>query len=478
VHHDSHAVLNNNATYDTFGAGFVAETGNETGSWTDNIAIDAQGVDWGGAKGIHAGKSLNIGISGDGFWFTGRLVDASDNVAASVNHGYIYFHRVTNKEGGKLDFDAEVFEFPDALAFDPDTSVNQTPILIFEDNEAFATRMGLHVIKSSPQQGHDIHSVIDGFTNWSTVEGANLQYTAHYLLKDFDLIAKDEAGPAANPISGISFGKNTFDITIVDSNIEGFKYGLDLKKGFSPNMKADPDAEHNFIVINTDLEGNANDIKNLEAEDTIIDILNTSGQTPSLDLDGPLSFEGGEIKISGTKTDSLGTKEFVHNTEDYSISKSDVASLLEENGYYTTPKGDAYMVLNIYFSDRLTGDIFTQSELVSFDSSVPLGKSGTAFENAQFNGTETLKDLKAMVKDSVTMVHDASKADARTIEDFADAATHGDDMDHAEHGSMMNTMHEGELMMATLSSGQNPLSEMLPGDHIDEETAHHEMAMI
>ena len=34
VHHDSNAILDNNATYDTFGAGYVAESGNETGAWT------------------------------------------------------------------------------------------------------------------------------------------------------------------------------------------------------------------------------------------------------------------------------------------------------------------------------------------------------------------------------------------------------------------------------------------------------------
>ena len=32
VHHDSSAILDSNASYDTFGAGFVAETGNETGT--------------------------------------------------------------------------------------------------------------------------------------------------------------------------------------------------------------------------------------------------------------------------------------------------------------------------------------------------------------------------------------------------------------------------------------------------------------
>ena len=47
VHHASNAVFHDNASFDTppppHGAGFVAETGDEIGSWTRNIAIKAEG---------------------------------------------------------------------------------------------------------------------------------------------------------------------------------------------------------------------------------------------------------------------------------------------------------------------------------------------------------------------------------------------------------------------------------------------------
>ena len=507
VHHDSHAVISNNATYDTYGAGFVAETGNETGSWTDNIAINAQGVDWGGAKGTHEPGSLNIGISGDGFWFTGRMVDASDNVAASVNHGYIYFHRVPSQEGGKLPYDAELFEFGEALSFNDETAVNETPILVFEDNEAFAARMALHVIKANPVQGHDIHSVFDGFTGWSVEDGVNLQYTAHYILKDFDLIAAEGKGSQAKPDTGIGFGKNTFDITIVDAQIEGFKYGLDLKKGYSSNMKnVDEDTEHGYTVVNTDLTDNKNDFRNLTDEDDVLGLVNTQNVKPSLDLDGPLSYANSEVEISGTKTDSLGTRDFPHGPDDFSLDRDDVARLLEENGYYTTPNGDNYMVLDIYFSDTLTGDVFTQSELVAFDDKAPLGEPGHAFEDAKFNGKMSLKDLKAMTKNSVEQVRDNDAVEARTIEDFEQAALEEGTapMDHGhghgghghagpvghDHGSQDHAMHqtspaqtpadgmhEGEAIMAAISNGQNMLSETMPAEDALEEHAHQDMAM-
>ena len=44
VHHNSHALFDNNAAYRCFGSGFVAENGNEVGSWTRNIAIFSQGI--------------------------------------------------------------------------------------------------------------------------------------------------------------------------------------------------------------------------------------------------------------------------------------------------------------------------------------------------------------------------------------------------------------------------------------------------
>ena len=93
VHHDSNAVLDNNASFDTFGAGYVAESGNETGAWNDNIAIFAQGQDWRGTKSGNDLDNFDLGQTGDGFWFQGRMVASTDNIAASVNHGFVYFHR-------------------------------------------------------------------------------------------------------------------------------------------------------------------------------------------------------------------------------------------------------------------------------------------------------------------------------------------------------------------------------------------------
>lgn len=90
VHHDSNAILHNNVSFDTFGAGFVAETGNEIGVWTNNLAIKAEGNSAFNPKNGNLREAFDIGRTGDGFWFQGRMIRANNNIAASVNHGYVY----------------------------------------------------------------------------------------------------------------------------------------------------------------------------------------------------------------------------------------------------------------------------------------------------------------------------------------------------------------------------------------------------
>src|SRR6056297_1653278 len=136
VHHDSNAILANNASYDTTGAGYVAETGNETGAWHDNIAIYAQSNDWAIPKNTSdIDGNFDTARGGAGFWFQGRLVTATDNVAASVNTGFAYFHR--DGDDRMIDFDADLFEFPEALYFDETTSPDDAPLRHFDGNETF-----------------------------------------------------------------------------------------------------------------------------------------------------------------------------------------------------------------------------------------------------------------------------------------------------------------------------------------------------
>ena len=58
----------------------------------------------------------------------------------------------------------------------------------FHDNEAYASNYGLFITKSNPNQWHDMNTFLDTFTAWEVRKGAALEYTGHYIVKDFDLI--------------------------------------------------------------------------------------------------------------------------------------------------------------------------------------------------------------------------------------------------------------------------------------------------
>ncbi len=102
VQHSSNANFIDNIAYDIFGAAFAAEDGDETGIWLHNMAIKTEGI----GSTIQSVKGANAvgdipsdrerhdnGRSGDGFFFAGRLVEASENVAVNTTFGFVWMTR-------------------------------------------------------------------------------------------------------------------------------------------------------------------------------------------------------------------------------------------------------------------------------------------------------------------------------------------------------------------------------------------------
>lgn len=389
VHHDSFAVLENNATFDTFGAGYVAETGNETGAWNDNIAIYAQGISWGSAKVTSelSDDLFDTARAGDGFYFQGRLVETNDNVAASVNHGFSYFHR--NGDDRQLPIDADQFEYSDAFYGRDDIGTSKAPILDFSGNETFAANQGLAVVKGGTPQNHDIWSHIDDFTAWNVKTGVFLEYTTHYLLTDIDVIGKDptQYSPARE---GIELGKGTGDIVIADSKVDNFTNGILLDNGSFPKVL--PAEYATYTVIDTEITNTDTDYPNFDpALNTITTRAALDSQAPDLDLQ-PLIFTGKYVEITGTKHDGLGDTDFPSGIDEIKLDKTDVQRHLEEDGYWTTSDGQDYFLLDVYFSDRLTGDVYYETHNVALTEQTTrgFGKWWSDYENAKPNGVQDI----------------------------------------------------------------------------------------
>lgn len=355
VHHSSNANLTNNVAFDVFGAAFVAEDGNETGTWYRNIAIKSQGVSAGDVSLKESEHDGNDARTGDGFWFGGRLVQVIENVAANTTHGFSWLHR-GDRDGINPDtmYNSEVANGRDRLG--PD----KAPIAQFRDNEAFGTNTGLIVVKENPDQGHDLRSVFDGFLNWETREGIAMSYTGHYTFLDIDLIGQrpDNGVAWQDAYYGVNLGGNAFDMVFNDIRIDGFRNGIvmtdnnDVNTGRSGDFhNVVIDAEYRNISGSNVLESYRGQLQSLSGSDLTPGRLNFRQTSDRVISDN----EG--IFLDGIKTDSIGSTERSYVLEQQGLWPWEVPGLLQEQGFWRLPNGTAVVLVEDYIADRATGEL-------------------------------------------------------------------------------------------------------------------------
>ena len=364
VQHDSYAILENNVSYDVVGSGFVSETGNEIGAWRNNISINNQG-----RKDNEKGGEGNqdVGFAGHGFWFQTRSVENEGNVTAgNRGSGIFYFHRGVDQ----IEIPAENLAL-EAWAKGQDTvNSDEAPITSFKNNEVFASDNGLKVIKNFQRQWHDGRTVMDGLTAWEVGQGTELQYTAHYTLKDFDLIGSDYVDrPWLN--DGVHLAQNVEDIVFDGLKVEGFDLGVNLKK---TSIGVQNMADRGYIFIDDKVSNNNTNWVNLDRNvDQFIDRKDIKTGQLSFELDKAqsdlvVSRKDGQqhISIAGTKRDSLGSVELPFGSDFLSYVSSGTRNLAKD-GYYTLPDGSRGVIIDEYISDRLTGDVRKYSFVVTFE---------------------------------------------------------------------------------------------------------------
>lgn len=367
VHHDSHAILADNAAYKITGAAYVAELGTETGRWANNISIHTSGV-WTTVKEGDDVNSFDLGRDGTAFWFQSRMVDAVGNVAASATgSGYVYMHR-SPSDLAKIIDPLNVAQ-NDKLRYLDKVFVDNPNISKFLDNEAFGTRGGLHVVKANTKQGHDVRSEIENFTAWETRFGIHLEYTSHYTLKNIDLISTDTGTFTGGSSVGIHIGTEMYDLVIVNANIDGYRYGVFTTKESLQNPVV-TNFEHHFIdvyIANAKTAAwvgvAANEIQyglDYANKDLTFDP-GWSGILEGLSYLDKLQFE-----IQGIKTDSLGQTAYSHSFDPAKITFRSLQGAIEQNGYWTTADGTKVTLIEEYVADRITGDLIKVGIFVSF----------------------------------------------------------------------------------------------------------------
>lgn len=359
AHHDSHLILEDNAAYDVFGSAFVTETGNETGAWRNNIAIKSEGMR-SISKRDYRVNNQDIAHNGTGFWFQGRLVENEGNIAAGQRHaGITYLMRGVDQ----MDVLAENLPNPEIARYEDTLGTGKPPINGFQDNEVMASGMGFEVIKANPRQGHDIRSVIDGFTAWEVRTGTHLEYTSKYTLKDITVI-----GAESQTRQGISFGNNAEDMVINGAYVEGFKTGVEFKK--SHTFK-DFNGDWQYTLIDTELVDNDTNFKNLNpSEDKMLTgddlVAGRLSFTPDANADFVLSPDRNDRKvvITGTKTDSIGTVELPTGSDSLVFQFDGLKERLQQ-GYFVDAEGTRFFTVKETFADRATGEMLTQEYVVT-----------------------------------------------------------------------------------------------------------------
>lgn len=409
AHHSSHANFVDNVAFDVFGAAFAAEDGDETGVWLRNIAIKSEGIGWGDWTVKEAADVArhDNGRTGDGYFFAGRLVEAAENVAANTTNGFVWLHR-----GQRTNPTTANLQHPETGYGAVDVSTDTPAIEGFRENEAFATHAGIIVVKANPAQGHDVRSVFDGFLNWETVEGVNLSYTAHYTLKDLDLVGLTELEPFQNRRAALHVGTNAFDVVVNGIRMERFETGLE----FAGNSNTfDSVGDRNHVVI--DAEFIDIDIPfNEFAPGSVQQITSAALAATSLsfDLQSDTTLSLGEwFELVGPKTDSLGTLPRQVETDRHRLDPwRNIGALLASEGYWTLPDGTKVLLVADMIADRATGAVEKLIHVVEIDATAQ-----------QLRTSRSLNRLGGVLENGPIALGGpapAAAADARTTSSFSD----------------------------------------------------------
>jgi hypothetical protein len=402
VHHSSNANFIGNVAFDVFGAAFAAEDGDETGIWQGNMAIRSEGIGYGAWAVKHADDVArhDNGRTGDGFFFAGRLVEASDNVAANTTNGYVWMHRSAPSDPAAANLD-----HPEIAYGNETMNVDQAAIQGFHNNEAFGTETGLIVIKANPAQNHDVRSIFDGFLNWETSEGVNLSYTAHYTLKDFDLLSTD--GTYANGLGiGVNIGGNAFDMVFNGLTIEGFDTGVDLDQSFT---FANGNSSVNHVLIDVKLIDVGQGYVGLNsARQTIMDSGKLTEGRLEFTLTGSSTLsEGQSFSLAGIKTDSIGSHARQYDGDPQVLTWNDhIAPLIVNEGYYRTTDGRNVILIEDFVADRATGELYKFAHVVTLNMSEAQIANNWSVQNwggAIFNGTITFDGVAPTASDDFAL---------------------------------------------------------------------------
>ncbi|MEO1495416.1 MAG: G8 domain-containing protein, partial [Pseudomonadota bacterium] len=388
VHHDANVNMVSNAVFGTVGGGIVAEAGNETGIWTDNIVIQTTGdvVTFNAESSgdpfhpDYVADTLDDTFrQGEAFAMKSRLLEVTDNVAASANGtGFSFWpHGVDGSSHIQSDVDAFAFEH----GFDPfygQTTVGaaKVPTRDFSGNEAIGSRHALNTSSNKTDHEHDMDVLIEDLLAWNVDQAIMSFYQHNYIIKDSIFIKgtgnadRFEFGGFLGENGSATHIHDPVDFKIVNNYWEGWdvvaREPIEIIVG-------------NTVVGSTRTEetGSQGIFREGATQDNdTIDYLDNSANWLA-NLPNPVGTITGQVNVAKSdlvmtdwfnkflvhvdKTDSIGEQaQTFGSSKDAEFRGADQLTWWEENavnnGYYKRD-GKIYLIIELALGDRVTGSI-------------------------------------------------------------------------------------------------------------------------
>ncbi len=228
--HGSYVDFEDNTAYNVYGTAFVAERGDEIGTYNGNLAIRGTGDGTGLGNMNGRRGNMDFGHEGEGFWFQGTNTTVTNNIALGMPEaGFVYYpiNGMQFDHQSEIDIAAANFDSDAAAAFPGATSVPAWEVGVrdFDGNTTYASGNGFEAVYDHTKNVN----VFKNSTAWNVNNGffAPYSYNAiggphtNIILQNLTLLGNLNT-PSGTGISG---NTNTGDMALDNVTVEGFNTG-------------------------------------------------------------------------------------------------------------------------------------------------------------------------------------------------------------------------------------------------------------
>ena len=220
--HSSFVDVLDSVAFQTAGAGFVTEAGDEIGTFRNNISIFSIGS---GESITNRSALQDFAHEGVGFWFQGSGVVVEQNIASGhAGRGFLFYHRGLEEAdlGQQREFLSANLSLPTIANGRTTVPVSDVPIRDFRNNIAYDNFEGLNLRYHLQVATHRERGVIDGLLLWNNRTGIRVYYSKQLDLKNVQVLR------TLNSLNGfgIAHHESSFDVRYEQVRVEGYFVGI------------------------------------------------------------------------------------------------------------------------------------------------------------------------------------------------------------------------------------------------------------